>query len=184
MNHGVLRLNKIIIPVAEEYIRSISAVDAILNLDRMRQSVHLREEQMKSRPRSTMQISQQQGMSNSSFSVGNFMRKTLSVPNISQLFIPPSPASISSGKLAQENGLSHPSTKANNVDGYGNRISIGDVGSTGFSRKNRSESLANLSGFTSPPSGGSIQGTPTSEADCPQPRPSSLNLGTDAGAIL
>jgi len=165
-----LNTNCVSSSVPEEYIRSISAVDSILNLDRMRQSVHLRDEQMKTRPRNTLQV-QQQGISNSSLSVGNFMRKTLSVPNISQLFITPPQAS----KLIQENGVSHPSTKSN-VDAFGNRC-MGDGISSGFPRKVRSESLANLSGFTSPPS---TLGTPTSGPESPQQsRPSSLNLGNN-----
>jgi len=149
----------------------------------MRQSVHLRDEQMKARPRSTLRLQQQQGISNSSLSVGNFMRKTLSVPNISQLFISP-PQASSNNRGIQENGTSHPSSKPNNIDGRsGNRfLGMGDAPSAGFTRKVRSESLANLSGFTSPP-GGSNVGTPTqtqtSDSQSPQQsRPSSLNLGT------
>lgn len=167
---------------AEEYLRSISAVDSILNLDRMRQSVHLREEQMKNRPRNSMNRSfqQQNGGPSAVSSMGGFMRKTLSVPNISQLFISNSSSSTNlalvggAQKLPYTNGaptgpnFTSPST--NMSPGEGNLPFSG----ARRTRPIRSESLANLSGFTSPP-GSSV--TSPSQQSPQNPRPSSLSLG-------
>ncbi len=147
----------------------------------MRQSVHLREEQMKNRPRNTLVKAQQSGMSSSTLAVGDFMRKTLSVPNISQLFLSPSSGSSvsmlgSNSKMIQENGNS--SASNGQSPGTGNLIlGMGDGLSGGFRRSKpiRSESLSNLSGFKSPP--GSSLTSPSSGQSPQQSRPSSLNLG-------
>ncbi|ODN01520.1 Kinesin-like protein KIF13A [Orchesella cincta] len=162
----------------EEYLRSVSAVDSILNLDRMRQSVYLREEQSKNRPRGTMNRSfqhQNGGTPNSQASMSGFMRKTLSVPNISQLFVgPTSGGSIlgSNMKLSQLNG-----NPVSALVSPGTTIGASDVtnGAMGPRRIKpiRSESLANLSGFTSP----SLAALSPSQQSPNQARPSSLNLG-------
>jgi hypothetical protein len=170
--------------IIEEYLRSISAVDSILNLDRMRQSVHLREEQMKNRPKTVMNKSfqQQNGVSSANGGVGGFMRKTLSVPNISQLFIGSSPSvnNLSNLKLSQlPNGSPAGSNSAGSPAGQGLFSGDGNAGGNGISslggmrrtRPIRSESLANLSGFTSPPGASPSQQSPQT------PRPSSLSLG-------
>ncbi len=165
----------------------------------MRQSVHLREEQVKNRPRNSMNKSfqQQNGGPSSSSSVGGFMRKTLSVPNISQLFIGSSPSSNNLvgglSKLPQINGgtglhLLSTVAAANNSANPGLN-SLGGGESNNIIRRStrpiRSESLANLSGFTSPPSS-SINSPSQQQQDeeqqqqnqSPQtPRPSSLSLG-------
>ena len=194
----------------EEYLRSISAVDSILNLDRMRQSVHVREEQMKSRTRGTLNRNYVQpgaaglmsGPSGAMGSMGGFMRKTLSVPNISQLFIPSATSTnnllaASKQSMAQTNGNGavpgfHSSSAGASpaVPDYPN---LSGHGVLRRQKPIRSESLANLSGFTSP-TGGSLFGTagllsPSQQQQqqqqnlqqsqqSPQSRPSSLNLGT------
>ena len=155
----------------EEYLRSISAVDSILNLDRMRQSVHVREEQMKSRTRGTLNRNYVQpgaaglmsGPGGGSMgTMGGFMRKTLSVPNISQLFIPSATSSnniLAASKLsmAQSNGNGavpgfHSSSAGASpaVPDYPN---LSGHGVLRRPKPTRSESLANLSGFTSPTGG-------------------------------
>lgn len=168
-------------------MRSISAVDSILNLDRMRQSVHLREEQMKSRPRNSMNKSfhQQQNGAPSS-SAGGLMRKTLSVPNISQLFIGPSPSSnnlvgghskfsqISNGGIGLSTHSQSPAGMINSSIGERNNV----VNSIRRTRPIRSESLRNLSAFTSPPTSTVTSPSSQQQQQSPQTqRPSSLSLG-------
>lgn len=174
-------------------MRSVSAVDSILNLDRMRQSVYLREEQMKSRPQKLNRSFQHQnGVSGGASPSGmtGFMRKTLSVPNISQLFVggggAPTTTSIlgSNMKLSQLNGnpaggLLSPSTPLGLSSDGGTTLSNGVARRV---KPIRSESLANLSGFTrstaqdllSPPSNTNQQNQQQSPN---QTRPSSLNIG-------
>jgi len=178
--------------VAEEYLRSISAVDSILNLDRMRQSVHLREEQMKNRPKAVMNKSFQQphGGSSSNMGVGGFMRKTLSVPNISQLFIGSSPSinNLSNLKLSQFSNGSPVGISSNTgspagqglLPGEGSTAGNGTTPLSGMRRTRpiRSESLANLSGFTSPPGASPSQQSPQA------PRPSSLSLGECESIVI
>jgi len=112
------------------------------------------------------------------------MRKTLSVPNISQLFIGPSPSSnnlMGSGmpKFPQINGMGpgRPGlpTCFNNSSGLNSSSSLGESNSIRRTRPIRSESLANLSGFTSPPT--SSVSSPSQQQSPQTPRPSSLSLG-------
>jgi len=137
---------------------------------------------MKSRPRNAANKSfqQQNGGPPAGPGVGGFMRKTLSVPNISQLFGGPSPSSnnlVGNSKMPQLNG----SSNSNSPAGQGNtslllgenNIANGHLNGMRRTRPIRSESLANLSGFSSP-SGATI--SPSQQS--PQtPRPSSLSLG-------
>lgn len=145
-------------------------MDSILNLDRMRQSVHLREEQLKSRPKN-LNKSFQQANGTADSGPGIFMRKTLSVPNISQLHVPSSGTNSTASKLALLNGNIPKSSTG--PSGSAVNESIG----TSLSRRSkpiRSESLANLSGFIS---GGHHSSVTDAENNTPQSRPNSLNIG-------
>lgn len=135
--------------ILEEYLRSISAVDSILNLDRMRQSVYLREQQLKNQTNRPNSLIKKSGMENN-------IRKTLSVPNISQLFVPI--------KLLPTSG----NQMTNSM--IGNELQQGQEQINGsISRRRqplRSESLANLSGYAS-----------RNNENNTVLRPSSLNIG-------
>lgn len=179
---------------SEEYLRSVSAVDSILNLDRMRQSVYLREEQMKSRPQKlNTSFQHQNGVPGGASPAGmsGFMRKTLSVPNISQLFVGGGGGTTPSGnsalgsnmKLSQLNGnpvgssLLSPSTGNSDIVTNGGNGMLGGGGVRRI-KPIRSESLANLSGFTSPRASELLSPQNSQQQQSPnQTRPNSLNLG-------
>ena len=108
----------------EKYTRGVSAVETILTLDRLRQSVAVKEllsEKIKQQaPTPTVGLAPNGG----SASASQFMRKTVSVPNFTQVMS--SSLSLDNisglGKIANSESFSDLNSEANNGLGNGRRV--------------------------------------------------------------
>ena len=108
----------------EKYTRGVSAVETILTLDRLRQSVAVKEllsEKIKQQaPTPTVGMAPNGGASATS----QFMRKTVSVPNFTQVMS--SSLSLDNisglGKIANSESFSDLNSEANNGLGNGRRV--------------------------------------------------------------
>ena len=108
----------------EKYTRGVSAVETILTLDRLRQSVAVKEllsEKIKQQaPTPTVGLAPNGGGASAS----QFMRKTVSVPNFTQVMS--SSLSLDNisglGKIANSESFSDLNSEANNGLGNGRRV--------------------------------------------------------------